>query len=136
MLPDNVRSWIESAVGGRVISATLMPGATSSLLHSVEIERKDGPHSLVLRRFVSEEWVNDEPDIAAREAASIQHATKAKLPAPELVGCDATGKYCGVPATLVTRIPGKVVLEPPDWKRWVRGLAESAARIHRVGAGG
>jgi aminoglycoside phosphotransferase (APT) family kinase protein len=136
MLPDNVRSWIESVVCGRVISATLMPGATSSLLHSVEIERKDGPHSLVLRRFVNEEWVNEEPDIAAREAASIRHATKAKLPAPELIACDATGEYCGVPATLVTRIPGKVVLEPSDWKRWVRGLAESAARIHRVEAGG
>jgi Ser/Thr protein kinase RdoA (MazF antagonist) len=49
---------------------------------------------------------------------------------------DADGEYCGVPATLVLRLAGSVVLEPADRKQWLRGLAETAARIHRVDAAG
>ena len=67
---------------------------------------------------------------------SLQHATRAGLPAPELVGLDADGEHCGVPATLVARLDGSVVLEPTDQKQWLRGLAETAARIHRVDAAG
>jgi aminoglycoside phosphotransferase (APT) family kinase protein len=58
------------------------------------------------------------------------------LPAPELIAVDPDGTHCGVPATLVARFPGSVVLEPTDRTSWLRGLAESAARIHRVDAAG
>ena len=136
MLPEQVRRWIEDSVGGRVISAAVLPGATSSLLHAVEVDRNGVSLNLVLRRFVDEEWVKREPDVASREAASLRHATRAGLPAPELVACDADGAHCGVPATLVAKLPGKVVLKPTDWKQWLQGLAESAAQIHRVGADG
>jgi aminoglycoside phosphotransferase (APT) family kinase protein len=67
---------------------------------------------------------------------SLQHATRAGLPAPELIAVDAHGEQCGVPATLVARIEGTVVLTPHNIGDWLRGLAESAARIHRVEASG
>jgi aminoglycoside phosphotransferase (APT) family kinase protein len=136
MLPGQIRNWIEDSVGGRVVSAAVLHGATSSLLHSVEVERNGGSLSLVLRRFDDAEWVKQEPDVARREAASLQHARRAGLPAPELVACDADGAHCGVPATLVSKLPGKVVLEPDNSKEWLEGLAESAAQIHRVNADG
>jgi len=136
MLPEQVRRWIEDSVGGRVISAALLPGATSTLLHSVEVDCNGASLNLVLRRFVDEEWVKREPDVASREAASLRHATRAGLSAPELVACDADGTHCGVPATLVTRLRGTVILEPTSRKQWLRGLAESAAQIHRVDAEG
>ncbi len=136
MLSEQVRRWIEDSVGGRVISEEVLAGATSSLLHAVEVDRNGARLGLVLRRFVNEEWVKDEPDIASREAASLRHATRAGLPAPELVACDANGAHCGVAATLVVMLPGKVVLQPPNWKQWLQGLAESAAQIHRVDADG
>ena len=41
-----------------------------------------------------------------------------------------------VPATLVEKIEGTVVLIPIDTQDWLRGLAESAAAIHRVEASG
>ena len=136
MLSENSRRWIESATAARVISVAVLPGATSSLLHAVEVEGATGRRSLVLRRFVNEKWTRAEPDVAVREGMSLQHATRAGLPAPELVALDAHGEHCGVPATLVARLEGNVVLEPGDRKQWLRGLAETAARIHRVDAAG
>jgi len=136
MLSHNVRSWIETAADGRVVSVAVLPGATSSALHRVEVERKGERFSLVLRRFTNDEWVRAEPDIAVREAMSVQHAVRAGLPAPELVATDKDGSYCGVPATLVTQVPGDVVLLPANRQEWISGLAQAAAQIHRVDAAG
>jgi aminoglycoside phosphotransferase (APT) family kinase protein len=136
VLSENARRWIEGATGARVISVAVLPGATSSLLHEVEVEGATGRRSLVLRRFANEKWVRAEPDVAVREGMSLQHARRAGLPAPELIALDADGEHCGVPATLVVRLEGSVVLEPADRKQWLHGLAETAARIHRVDAGG
>ncbi len=136
MLSENSRRWIEGVTGARVISVAVLPGATSSLLHAVEVEGATGRRSLVLRRFVNDKWVKAEPDVAVREGMSLQHAARAGLPVPELIAVDAKGEHCGVPATLVSRLEGSVVLEPTDRKQWLRGLAQSAARIHRVDAAG
>jgi aminoglycoside phosphotransferase (APT) family kinase protein len=136
MLSESARRWIENTTSARVASVAVLPGATSSLLHAVEIESTAGRYSLVLRRFVNREWTKGEPDVAVREGLSLQHATRAGLPAPELIAVDKDGTHCGVPATLVARIRGSVVLEPTDMASWLRGLAESAARIHRVDAAG
>jgi aminoglycoside phosphotransferase (APT) family kinase protein len=113
-----------------------MPGATSSLLHDVEIMSTTGPRNVVLRRFTDEKWVRQEPDVAVREGSSLQQATRAGLPAPELIAVDARGDHCGVPATLVAKMPGNVELEPANREQWLLGLARSAAQIHRVEASG
>jgi aminoglycoside phosphotransferase (APT) family kinase protein len=136
MLSHNVRSWIETAAEGRVISVAVLPGATSSALHRVEVERNGKHLGLVLRRFTNDDWVRAEPDLALREAVSLQHAARAGLPAPELVAIDKDGSYCGVPATLVTLVQGEVVLLPANRQEWIRGLAHAAAQIHRVDAAG
>lgn len=136
MFSESTRRWIETAAGGDVASLALMPGATSCLLHRVEIVGVAGSRTLMLRRFHDAKWVGEEPEIALREAMSLQQATRAGLPVPQIVAIDAKGEHCGVPATLVTEIAGRVVLNPDDRHGWLRGLAEAAARIHRVDAGG
>ena len=136
MLSHTARSWIEDVTGGRVASVAVLPGATSSVLHSVAVEVNGERRSLVLRRFTNRDWVRREPDVAVREAASLQQATRARLPVPELVATDRDGTYCGVPATLATMMPGEVVLRPGNWKGWLDGLAGAAAKIHRVDAAG
>lgn len=135
-LTESTTVWIERVTGGRVVGVTALRGATSSLLHAIDVDAADGRRSLVLRRFVDGDWVKREPDLALREARSIQHATRAGLPVPQLLAVDADGAACGVPATLVARLDGEVVLAPPVWKDWLIGLADTAARIHRVEAGG
>jgi aminoglycoside phosphotransferase (APT) family kinase protein len=136
MLSHGTRRWIEDAAGGRVTEVAVLPGATSSALHSVEIESNGQRHKLVLRRFTDAAWVKREPDIAAREAASVEKAARSGLPAPKLVATDRDGSYCGVPATLVTLLRGEVVLRPENLNDWIAGLAGAAAQIHRVDAAG
>jgi len=136
VLSDNTRDWIEAATGARVTGITRIRTATSCLLHDVEIRSKGDTTHLVLRRFNDQQWVKREPDIALREATSLQHAVRAGLPAPALIAVDAHGDRCGVPAPLVARLPGEVVLSPADTTRWLSELAAAAARVHRVDAGG
>lgn len=136
MLSPNTRRWIEDVCNGRVTSVAVLPGATSSLLHSVEIESDGQRRTLVLRRFTNEEWVREEPDIAVREGSSLQHARRAGLLVSELIAIDRDGSQCGVPATLVTMLLGHVVLQPPNRSEWIQGLAAAAAQIHRVDASG
>jgi aminoglycoside phosphotransferase (APT) family kinase protein len=136
VLSVNARRWIEDVTGGRVAGVAVVRGATSSALHSVEVENDGQRRKLLLRRFTDSDWVRREPDLAIREATSVQHARRAGLPAPELVATDKDGSYCGVPATLVTMLAGDVVLQPASWNEWVDGLARAAAQIHRVDAAG
>jgi aminoglycoside phosphotransferase (APT) family kinase protein len=136
MLSHSTRSWIEDVTGGRVSSVAVIPGATSSMLHAVDVESDGQLRSLVLRRFTDKDWVRREPDVAVREAASVQHAARAGLPAPDLVATDRDGTYCGLPATLVTKLRGEMVLQPANWHEWLQGLASTAAQIHRVDAAG
>ena len=136
MLSHSARSWIENVTGGRVASVAVLPGATSSALHSVTVESNGKRRSFVLRRFTNQGWVRHESDVAVREAASLQLATRAGLSVPELVATDRDGSYCGVPATLATMMPGEVVLQPPNRDEWLQGLAGAATKIHRVDAAG
>lgn len=135
-LSSSTRRWIEDVAGGVVVSVGVLRGATSSLLHVVDVDTGDRKQSLVLRRFTDRQWIEREPDLATREARCLQHAQRVDLPAPRLIAVDADGAHCGVPATLVTRLPGTVVLSPGERAEWLRGLARAAAQIHRVDAAG
>ena len=135
-LSENVRRWIERVTGSRIVSVSRMRGATSSRLDDVELEDANARRHVVLRRFTDENWVRREPDLALREGVSLQHAKRAALAAPTLIAVDAQGEECGVPATLVEKLDGTVVLAPDNIGGWLRGLAESAAQIHRVEASG
>jgi aminoglycoside phosphotransferase (APT) family kinase protein len=136
MLSESTRGWIESATAARVTAVTRIREATSCLMHDIEIADGRVKRHVVLRRFTDQQWVKLEPDVARREAQSLQHAARAGLPAPKLIAVDTHGERCGVPATLVTRIPGKVILSPADQDQWLRELAHAAAEIHRLDAAG
>ena len=136
MLSEKTRAWIEGATRARVIAATRIRTATSCLLHEIELQSKTGQSHALLRRFTDQQWVKREPDVALREAMSLQHAARARLLAPALLAVDSEGEHCGVPATLVTKLPGNVVLSPTNPNLWLSGLAQAAAQIHRVDAGG
>jgi aminoglycoside phosphotransferase (APT) family kinase protein len=57
------------------------------------------------------------------------------VPAPRLVAVDPEGEASGVPAVLMTRLPGRVVLDTPDLQRWLQSMAEILPVIHEVRAG-
>lgn len=136
MLPPDVLRWVAQAVGpgARVEAARPLSGATSSVLHALVVTTPGGRLDLVLRRYLNEQWLADEPDVARHEAANLEKVRAAALPTPELIACDADGRHCGAPAILMTRLPGRVALRPSDRTRWLYGLAAALPPLHAVDA--
>ena len=132
-----VLRWVADAVGAgaAVQSVTPLAGATSSVLHSIEVGYQGYIVQTVLRQFVDAEWLETEPDLALHEAAGLKRAVNARVATPELIAYDEKGAGCGVPATLMTRLPGAVELKPTEFDVWLHQLAEALIPIHALEAG-
>jgi aminoglycoside phosphotransferase (APT) family kinase protein len=108
-----------------------MPGATSSAVHELVVETRDGHlHRCVLRRFTDAEWLAREPDLAAREAEALRLLEAAPLATPRLIAVDKTAEHCDVPAVLMSRVLGQPLAAPDDLDGFVRRLAEPLPIVH------
>lgn len=120
-----------SRSGGSVTSAHALRGGTSSAVHSLTIRLVDGgSETVVLRRYVRPDINDEEPEIAAREADVLHFVERLDVPTPQLLTHDPSGADAGVPAVLMSQIPGRVNWSPPDIDRWLYGLADLLPRIH------
>ena len=97
-----------------------------------ELRLADG-RALVLRRYVWPQFLVDEPDAPAREAAALNCAGRDGLPAPAVVASDPDGVAVGdgVPALLMSRLRGWPLADPDP-----APLAALAADLHRSSAEG
>ena len=87
---------------------------------------------MVLRLYTKTEWLAEEPDVPEHEAANLARLLGSGLPVPEVIASDLDGSQCGVPALLMTRLPGKVNLTPVDFDAWLRQLAGLLPRLHAI----
>lgn len=135
-ISDRILKWVVSSVDpqAKVESVRRLPGSTSSTLHRVSIRNHQGVRDFVLRQLDNVKWLRDEPDLARHEAESLRWAARSAVPTPHIVAFDETGIECGIPAVLMTKLEGSVVLKPDNIDCWLDGLAESLARIHAVEA--
>jgi aminoglycoside phosphotransferase (APT) family kinase protein len=121
--------WITEVTGSGITGREFLAGGIS---HSNYLFTLADGDSVVLRRWVRPGWQDDDPDYdVAREAAALRLLKQAGVSAPRLIAVDPAGQHCGVPALLMTRLPGK---QPgrhrgPDA---LRQLAEAAAALHRI----
>lgn len=122
---NRLRTWVARVTGGSIGSR--LEGATSSTLHDVLI---DGTPAMIVRAFTNTEWLAGEPDLASHEAAALRAVAGIDVPTPRLVAFDATGERAGVPAIVMTRLPGRVDLPLDPSDRWLARLAESLSVIH------
>jgi aminoglycoside phosphotransferase (APT) family kinase protein len=112
-----------------VVSVRALRGGMSSAVHLVTVQRPGGRRDqAVLRRYVRPD--PDEPEPAAREARALRLAGAADVPTPALLAVDPDGTGAGVPALLMTRLPGRVDWWPSDLDRWLERLAALLPRIH------
>jgi aminoglycoside phosphotransferase (APT) family kinase protein len=74
--------------------------------------------------------VAEEPGIAKREARVLDVLAPVPLPTPRLLALDATGAAAGAPAVVMSRLAGRVLWEPPEVDRWLRGLVEALSPLH------
>jgi len=128
--------WVADSVGAGATIRAVSPlaGATSSLLHSIEVIYQGRVVKTVLRQFVDADWLAVEPDLARHEAASLNKAASANVPTPTLIAYDEKGDVCSMPSTLVTLLPGAVDLKPADFDHWLRGMAAALRCVHKIEA--
>lgn len=121
--------WVESVTGREVAEWTVLRGGMSSAMYALELLGDIAP-TLVLRCYVRPELNEEEPDLARREAAALRTATGIEVTTPELVAVDAVGGAVGVPAVLMSWLPGQVIWDPKDPMSWLSGLAGLLPVIH------
>ena len=136
-IPSKTVHWVQSSLGSgaAIIDSEPLPGATSSTLHRLQIRQYNLNYAVVLRRFTNTDWLAQEPDLALHEAKSLEVASRAGIPVPELIAFDQQGVECDFPAVLMSHLLGRVVLEPQDMHTWLSGLAELLVPVHQVDAG-
>ncbi len=129
--PKEALAWAAGRLGGPVISARALRGGMSSAVHLLTVQDSSGQRrQAVLRRYVRPEPSEQEPDAAGREARALRVARQAGVPTPALLAVDPAGMEAGVPAVLMSRLPGRVDWWPSDMDRWLRRLAEILPGIH------
>ena len=101
------------------------------VMHALEIKNRGVRRKLVLRRYIDLDWLAREPDLADREAKTLQVLENTPgLRTPKLVAVDPFGRELGWPTVLMARIEGKEHWKPPSIERF----AAVAPRIHSVRA--
>ena len=127
--PRHALDWAGSALGGTVTAARALRGGTASAIHLLTVTSGSEARRVVLRRYVREEAL-EEPDLPERESCALTFAAQLPVPTPQLLAVDAAGEQAGVPAVLMSWLPGSVRWWPPDTDRWLAGLAALLPAIH------
>jgi len=111
-----------------------LDGGVSHGNHALEIREADGTSwNVVLRRWVRPDWRDTEPDFSPeQEIATYALLGNSEVAAPRLLAADPEGRECDVPALLLTRLPGRRVVDPPDRAGFVARLAEALPAIHSI----
>lgn len=123
--PGPVVDWLREQLGEGVRASTLLPGATTAEVSTFDVA---GRH-YVLKLFAKRFFVDEQPDRAVHEAAVLDALSGVEIPAPALVGVDGDGSFCGVPAVLMTRLPGSSGVDAVHASE----LVGIAARLHSAG---
>lgn len=126
---DAALRWVERQLGpdASVRTWRRMTGGIGSAVHRLGVDERGSARSVVLRRW--------EHAGAARfvhgEHAALEQLASSGLPCPGLLGSDPDGEHSGGhPALLMTRVPGRVHLDPTDPDDWLAQMARTAAAIH------
>lgn len=130
--------WLSEATGLAPdnIFVSRLRGATSSSLYGIKPVRSPDTSRWVLRVIDNLEWLKQEPDLAAHEAAALQEAQKTNLRAPQFIAYECSGHVFGAPAVLMSHLPGEVQLKPHDLRDWIAQLSQQLALLHQHRAPG
>ncbi|WP_307476249.1 phosphotransferase family protein [Paenibacillus harenae] len=128
--------WLTNVIKPSACVQTIhrLQGGVSSIVLNVTVTAENRATSYVLRQFDNHEWLEQEPDLALHEAECLKWAALVKVPTPELVAFDESGRLNGHPSVLMTKLEGTVVLEPGDLNQWLDRMAAALASIHEVNA--
>lgn len=112
--------WVERVTGERVIASRTLHGGSTSDLRAVTLA---SGRTLALRHVLDADYLAEEPDVVAHEAAALDLLAGSGLPVPRLVAHTAT-------MLLMTLLPGAPDLRSPH----VADTVALAARLHEIAA--
>lgn len=121
--------WVERQLGSgaRVRTWRRMTGGLGSAVHRLGVNHRGRSWTVVLRRWEH----GDAERFVHRERATLERLAGSGIPCPELLGSDPDGAGSDRhPALLMTRVPGRVHLDPVDPDDWLAQMARAAAAIH------
>jgi aminoglycoside phosphotransferase (APT) family kinase protein len=133
-LTPPINTWVCSTLGAdaRLLHARELKGSSSATLYRITLLRRGQIVRCVLRLFTNREWLAVEPDIPEHEAAALEKVSSAGLPVPQMLAVDPRGADCGLPALLMSEVPGRVDLLPANIESWLRQQAEFLVRLHAL----
>ncbi|WP_233580415.1 phosphotransferase family protein [Streptomyces triticirhizae] len=125
-------AWVSRhlAAGERITGIVALRGGITAEMRRLTVRAPNGDtRHLVLRTVVdakdAEGWLNREADALALLAGT-------DVPAPALVAVDPTAAHCEFPSLLMTRLPGRTVLDDAGVAARVPLLARQLVAIHAV----
>jgi aminoglycoside phosphotransferase (APT) family kinase protein len=120
------------APGGRLVRTRRLRGGVGARMHVLDIERADGTRfKASLRRFVRHHRYST-PEHVAHEYRILQLVEEVSIPAPRPLLLDAQGRLFGVPAMVLTYLPGAPVYLPRNVTSWAQELARALLAVHAV----
>lgn len=120
--------WAAQQAGSTVAAVREMHGGWTSRL--LALTHADGART-VLRLITNEPWRTHGAELSARERSVQLLLAGGSVAAPRSIALDATGRWCGHPAHLMTLLPGEpdpAAVDDPHLER----LADCLATIHEV----
>ncbi len=117
-----------AGVAGPVTGVRELAGGWTSTMLALSVE---GGDEVVLRLMTREPWRTHGAGLTARESAVQEMLAATPVPAPRTLALDADGRHCGVPAHLMTLLPGRI--QPDQSGESATGrLADVLATVHDV----
>lgn len=123
----------ELAPGGRLVRMRRLRGGLGSRTHLLNIKGAAGDRcQAVLRRYLPSAHQKLTPERATREFEILRIIEAAGIPAPRPVLLDADGRHFGVPAMVLSYLPGRPLFASRDVQAWIDGLARALQAVHAV----
>jgi aminoglycoside phosphotransferase (APT) family kinase protein len=119
--------------GGRLVGTRRLTGGLGCRSDVLDIAAPDGTREkFTLRRFVRGDHRFSKPDHVAHEFKVLRLMERAGVPAPWPILLDAEGEFFGVPAIVVSYLPGRPLFPTRNIERWTDGLADVLLKLHAV----
>jgi aminoglycoside phosphotransferase (APT) family kinase protein len=118
--------------GARLIRTRRLRGGLSARMHVLDIERADGTRwKVTLRRSVTKHRFST-PEHVAHQLEILRLLDRADVPAPRPILLDAEGEFFGVPAIVLSYLPGRPIFPATNLGRWTEGIARGILTVHAV----
>ena len=130
---EKTAAWLTRALKQEIAEIAVLKGATSSAVYRIRYAHGE---QAVLRQFTNRDWLQNEPDLAAHEAAALRHIATIKTETdthyPHCLAADEDGSETGLPSVLMSLVEGDVNLHPTDLNAWIKQQAIFLANFHNA----